>query len=121
MTRKEFEKLAAKAVRRLPEDFRSRIANVALIVKDRPDRDDLKLARVRKGSLYAIYVGTPLTERAFNDVAPLSDRIILYQKLLEKDFPDRDELVREIGKTVLHEVGHYFGLSEKELKKLGYE
>ncbi len=108
-------------MRRLPADFRAKIANVAVIVKDKPDRQDLKLARARKWSFYALYVGTPLTERSFSDMAPLPDRIILYQKPLEKDFPDRDELVREIGKTVMHEVGHFFGLSEKELKKLGYE
>ena len=54
-------------------------------------------------------------------MAPLPDRIILYRKPLEEDFPDKDELVREIGRTIMHEVGHYFGLSERELKRLGYE
>lgn len=121
MTRRAFEKLAHQALAGLPGQFRRRIENVALIIKDEPDRADLKTAGVRKGGLYGLYEGTPLTERVHDSEPVLPDCITLFQGPLERDFPAREALVEEIRRTVLHEVGHFFGLSERDLRRAGYE
>ena len=121
MTRREFEELAREALARLPAEFTRRIENVALMVKDEPDPGDLRGVSARTGTVYGLYCGTPLSERSLQSGPPvLPDRIILYRRALERDFPGRDELAGEIRRTVLHEVGHFFGLSERKLRKLGY-
>lgn len=112
MDRQRFEKLVEQVLERLPEVFRRRLTNIAIIVEDFPpeeaDRDDL---------LLGYFHGVPLTEKSTFQTA-LPDRIVLYQKNIEAVSPRDEEIRREIRATLLHELGHYFGLSEEELRDL---
>jgi predicted Zn-dependent protease with MMP-like domain len=84
---------------------------VAVVVEDEhPDDPDL----------FGLYEGVPLPERG-DEAGSLPDRIAIYRRPLEEEFPDPRDLEREIRITVLHELGHYFGLDEDRLAELGYE
>jgi predicted Zn-dependent protease with MMP-like domain len=71
--------------------------------------------------LYGFYHGVPLPERSVQDSGLLPDKISVYRGPLVEDFPDRRELCRQIRITLLHEIGHYFGMDEEDLSRLGYE
>jgi len=120
MTKAEFEQLVKETMDAMPAEFRDKIKDIALIVEDEPRKEDLKAAGARKGSLYGLFHGIALKDRGFLDVPTMPDRIVLYQNTLERDFRTREALAEQIRMTVLHEVGHFFGLSEKDLRKLGY-
>lgn len=95
----------------LPPEIAGALRNVAVVVEGENDGDP---------DLYGLYEGIPLPERG--DVSgSLPDRIAIYRRPLEADFPDPEDLRREIRITVLHELGHYFGLDEDRLAELGYE
>jgi predicted Zn-dependent protease with MMP-like domain len=106
-----FEEHVRRALDSLPPEIAAALENVAVVVRDEDPEDP---------DLFGIYEGTPLPERG--DVAGgLPDRITIYRSPLEEEFRDPDELEREIRITVLHELGHYFGLDEDRLAELGYE
>jgi predicted Zn-dependent protease with MMP-like domain len=106
-----FEEHVRSALDALPPGIAAALENVAVVVRDVHPTDP---------DLFGIYEGTPLPERG--DMAgALPDRIAIYRRPLEEEFPDPDELEREIRITVLHELGHYFGLDEDRLAELGYE
>jgi len=95
---------------------------VAIIVEDRPSRRLLdELGVSGDETLYGFFHGIPLPERSVNDSGNLPDAISIYRKPLEDDFPDPVELAGEIRVTLLHEIGHYFGMEEEELERLGYQ
>jgi predicted Zn-dependent protease with MMP-like domain len=106
-----FEVHVRAALDALPPQIAAALENVAVVIEDEnPDDPDL----------FGLYEGVPLPERG--DMAgELPDRIAIYRLPLEESFPDPVELVREIRVTVLHEIGHYFGLDEARLAELGYE
>lgn len=108
--REQFEKLVEQALERLPERFRRKLRNVAIIVEDSPPHEV-----EREDVLLGLFHGVPLTEKsAFSATPP--DRIILYQKNIEAICSTDEQVRRQIRATLLHEVGHYFGLSEDELR-----
>lgn len=122
MRRVHFEKALREALDDLPEMFRGALENVAIVVEDRPPDwllDELGIPP--EDTLYGFYHGVPLPERSVSDSGNLPDKISVYREPLEEDFPRREELVREIRMTLLHEIGHYFGMDEEELSRLGYE
>jgi predicted Zn-dependent protease with MMP-like domain len=106
-----FEDHVRRALDSLPPRIAGALQNVAVVVRDEhPDDPDL----------FGLYEGTPLPERG--DMAgSLPDRITIYRRPLEEEFDDPAELEEEIRITVLHELGHYFGLDEDRLSELGYE
>lgn len=123
VTRIEFESLIARAVRALPDDFRSRMESLVIQAADAPTGAQLREAGITdpEDTLYGWFEGTPLPERSLHDVPVAVDRILVFQRPLEEDFGDDEEaLVDEIRITLLHEIGHYFGMSEDELDRLGY-
>lgn len=121
MTPEAFREAVDAALAEVPEEFRKRLAEVAVQVKARPSPAELRAARVKRGRVvFGLYQGTPRPERTGYDLPRLPDRIVLYQDTLERYFPDPAELAAEIRKTVLHEIGHHFGLSERRLQRLGY-
>lgn len=120
VTRGEFEALAREALDSLPGEFKEKLGNLAFVVKDEPDKAELRAAGVRSGTLYGLFQGVPLPDAGFMTVRALPDRIVLYQRPLERDFRTRESLSQQIRETVLHEVAHYFGFSEKDLRRLGY-
>ena len=119
MERVEFERLVREAVSLIPKRFRREIQNLALVVETEPSLELLKEMDIEPpDSLYGLYHGTPLTERtwAFGNVLP--DRITIFQRPIEEDCEDVDEIRAVIGETLIHEVGHYFGLSEEEIEEI---
>ena len=93
--------------------------NVAVVVEDRPSSELLEEMEIRPpDTLYGLYQGTPLPEREWAHGNALPDRITIYQQPIVDDSDEDDAVVRTIGETVIHEFGHYFGLSEKEIEEI---
>ena len=110
MTRAEFEEHVRAALDSLPPHIAAALQNVAVVVEDENPEDP---------DLFGLYHGVPLTERGVE--APLEpDTISVYYLPLSEDFPEPEELREEIRITVLHELGHYFGMDEDRLDELGY-
>ena len=119
MTRAEFERLVAEAVALIPKRFRREIKNLALVVEDAPSLELLDEMEIEPpDTLYGLYQGTPLTERGWASGNRLPDRITLYQEPIEADCEDEEEVRAVIGETLIHEVGHYFGMSEEEIQEV---
>lgn len=114
-----FEDVVAEAMESLPREFAERIDNVAIVIRDEPTPEDLEEAGLPPGEeLFGLYVGVPLTDRAgYHMVLP--DRILLFRGPHLRHFED-DELVEEVQRTVVHEVAHFFGISDERLHELGY-
>jgi predicted Zn-dependent protease with MMP-like domain len=119
MTRRAFEKLVAEAVTLIPARFRREMKNLALVVENEPSAALLEEMEIEPpDSLYGLYQGTPVTERTWGFGNHLPDRITIYQRPIEEDCEDEDEMRAVIGETLIHEVGHYFGLSEEEIEAI---
>jgi predicted Zn-dependent protease with MMP-like domain len=119
MTRAAFEQLVAEAVTLIPARFRREMKNLALVVEKEPSAELLEEMEIEPpDSLYGLYQGTPLPERNWGFGNALPDRITLFQRPIEEDCEDEDEIRVVIGETLIHEVGHYFGLSEEEIEAI---
>ena len=112
MRREQFERLVEQALDGLPEKFARLVKNLVVVVEDYPAKD-----RHGRGKdlLMGEYIGVPLTERGAWDAHP-PDRIVLYQNNIEAVCGSEDEIRDEVRLTVVHELGHYFGLNEKQLE-----
>ena len=144
MKRERFVKLVEEAIEALPEKFARLVKNVAVVVEDEPSRDAAQRLRSGKeagsgqaassaqpaesgqassehedageeGLLMGEYIGVPLTERGAWE-APPPDKIVLYQKNIEAACESEEEIREEVRLTVLHELGHYFGMDEQQLE-----
>jgi predicted Zn-dependent protease with MMP-like domain len=119
MQRKRFERLVENAVRTIPKRFRDVVQNLAIVVEDEPPADVLEEMEIEPpDSLFGLYHGTPLTERTAGYGNTLPDRISLYQGPIEDACETDDEIVECVGETLIHELGHYFGLSEEEIEEI---
>jgi predicted Zn-dependent protease with MMP-like domain len=119
MTREHFQRLVVEAVALIPRRFRREMKNLALVVEDEPAPDLLAEMEVEDGdTLYGLYQGTPLPERTWAYGNSLPDKITLFQGPIEEDCDDEDEVRAVIGETLIHEVGHYFGMSEEEIEEI---
>ncbi len=108
----EFDDAVADALEIIPKNLLSLLDNVVFLVVDEPPADEPELL--------GVYDGTPLTERDDSWGGDLPDRITLFRGPLSRMCASREELVEEIGVTVLHEVAHYFGLDEERVHALGW-
>ena len=118
LSRSEFSRLALRAYEQLPPHVRQSLQNVDVAVEEWPSDEDLEFAEDAP-TLLGLYVGVPLPEREGN--APiLPDRIVLFRQPIMRSCSTRSEVVREIRITLWHEVGHYLGLDEADLHRLGY-
>ncbi|MGE0392625.1 MAG: metallopeptidase family protein [Vicinamibacterales bacterium] len=119
MPHDEFARLADEAVGLIPKRFRDAMTNLAIVIEDEPPPDLLaEMAIEPPDTLYGLYSGTPITERRWDDGNRLPDRITLYRRPIEEDAEDEDDARVIIAETLLHEVGHYFGLSEDEIEEI---
>jgi predicted Zn-dependent protease with MMP-like domain len=120
MTRDAFERLAREAMREIPRHFRDRLQNVAIIVEDEPAPELLaEMGLEPPDTLFGLYQGTPLTERTWDYGNRLPDRILLYRRpIVEACEGDEDAIFEEVCATIIHEAGHYFGLSEEEIEAI---
>jgi predicted Zn-dependent protease with MMP-like domain len=119
---RDIKKEAARALNDLPEEFRDRMNNVEIVVERKPTKRQLLEAGLdpRRDTLYGLYHGTPLPERSVFYPPILPDKITIFAEPLMRDFPDPDDLRRQIRVTVVHEIAHYFGMDDDEIEKLGY-
>lgn len=127
MTDKRFEELVAEAMDRIPRFFQEEMPeffdddvwnqNIVVQVEDEPSPEVLAdLGIEPPDSLYGLYEGTPRTEREWSPPAgDLPDRITIFRNPILEDCEDEADVVRAVGETIIHEYGHYFGLSEEEI------
>ena len=117
----EFDAAVQAALDALPEAFRARLENVVIEIHDRPAERILREPGATPEML-GFYIGVPLTERSLEAGEPLLPaRILLFRDNLRRIAASREELIREIRITLLHEIGHHFGLDEDDLAALGYD
>jgi len=114
----DFEKVAGEALGDLPKSIREYVENVPVLIHDFPD-DELLRDHETSPQMLGIFIGVPRTEAAVTDQAQDVDRVILFKKNLEKICRTRAELAEQIQITVKHEIGHYLGLDEDDLERLG--
>ncbi|MEE9225901.1 MAG: metallopeptidase family protein [Bacteroidota bacterium] len=118
-----FEEIAEQSFQSLPDVFKEKIDNVEIAIEDSPTREDLKRLRVPKQDLLlGSYKGIPYTQRGtwYGMNPALPDQITLYQKNIEKVCKNEQEIEAKIYEVLIHEIGHYFGMSDHEIHAAGY-
>ena len=119
MTRTKFRELVDEALAGIPARFREAMKNIAIVIEDEPTAEELEEVGIEPpDTLLGLYQGTPLTERQWAHGNVLPDKITLFQGPIEDSSEDEDDVVVAIGETLIHEVGHYFGLSEEEIEDI---
>lgn len=113
MLRARFNRLVQEALDALPAKFRRKIENVAVVVEDLPPGQE---PHAQEAPLMGVFEGVPATERSVWEAPHGPNRIVLYQKNIEAVCATEDEIREEVRLTVLHELGHYFGMSEDQLE-----
>ncbi len=114
-----FQALVDEAIDSLPEKFRAAMTNMAIVVEDDPTPAQLAEVEIEPpDTLYGLYEGIPLPEREWNHGNTLPDKITLFRNPILEDSLDDDDVVVGIGETLIHEVGHYFGLDEDEIMEI---
>jgi predicted Zn-dependent protease with MMP-like domain len=122
MERRRFLRLVRRALDDLPSPYRDWLENVDVVVERRPRRHHLEAGGVGSDdTIFGLYEGVPLTERASNYGLVLPDKITIFQEPLEQEFSRDAELVEEVRLTVLHELAHHFGISDDEMERLGLD
>ncbi len=116
MKREHFVEVVEEALDSLPQEFRSRIRNVAVLVEDKPPNQQSPKPGQRRRLLLGVFHGVPTTKQSIFDLPTGPDHIVLYQKNIEAVCSSEAEVRRQIRLTVIHELGHYFGLDENQLK-----
>ena len=108
-SRLEFERFVKNALANLPDEFQTYLGNVVIVVEDEPPED--------MADVMGVYEGVPLIDRSIDD-ALLPDTITLYKGPIEQVCSSPSDFENEIRKTILHEIGHFFGLEEEQLEHL---
>lgn len=133
MTDEEFEVAVAEALDAMPEQFMEALRNVAIVWEEEPSayhlgHDEEWGAEMRDAEdedelddLLGLFDGLSIVERANGYDDDIPDVITVFKGPHERCFDSREEIVEEVGKTIIHELGHYFGLSEDQLAAMGYE
>jgi predicted Zn-dependent protease with MMP-like domain len=122
MNRDAFRRLVDLALEGIPKNFREALANVAIVIEDEPTPDQLDDVGIEPPeTLLGLYQGTPLTERHWAHGNALPDKVTLFQFPIEDASEDEEDVVVAIGETLIHEIGHYFGLSEEEIEAIEEE
>jgi predicted Zn-dependent protease with MMP-like domain len=113
-SRRRFEDLAAEALEGLPRWVKERLDNVEVLVEEDPPGED--------PHLLGLYEGIPLTGRGLDYAGVLPDRITLFRSSIEAEAGGNDDVLREVVRdTVIHEVAHFFGISDERLHELGHD
>lgn len=122
-SRENFESLAEKALETLPEKYRKYFTNITITVENYPNEENAGRLSSKKELLLGLFSGVPYPDKKsfFTVPYPLPDKIILFQKNIETICSNENELIEQIQQTLIHEIGHYFGLSERDLRKHGVD
>lgn len=116
MKREYFVKVVEEALDSLPGEFRSRIRNVAVLVEDKPPNQPSARSGQQRRLVLGTFHGVPTTRKSIFDLPTGPDYIVLYQKNIEAVCSSEAEVREQIRLTVIHELGHYFGMDENQLK-----
>jgi predicted Zn-dependent protease with MMP-like domain len=122
MSLRRFGKIVARVMETLPDELTSYLANIVVDVEYEPDIETLRRMEFTEEeiaageSLYGLFDPLPLPDTSGMDFHDPPHRIIIYKGPLEEDFPDTRELMTEIRKTVVHELAHHFGYSDRDLE-----
>ena len=116
MKREEFVRVAEDVLESLPQEFRSRIENVAILVEDFPPNQKRFQPGRRRRLLLGVFHGVPATKRSVFDFSMGPAHIVLYQKNIESICSNDAEVRHQIRQTLIHELGHYFGMTEEQLR-----
>jgi predicted Zn-dependent protease with MMP-like domain len=120
MTRDRFEQLVAEALDSLPDEFVGWLDNVAIVVGQWPTPQQLVQAGLGPGDLLlGLYVGVPKTSRGFTYGETIPDKIIIFQGPIETVARTPAQIRAQVQRTVLHEIGHHFGMDEDQLRAAG--
>lgn len=129
LTDEEFENAVSDALIGIPEVFLDALDNIAITVADEPTSEEIKsldgdggnAGTQEHGELLGLYQGVPITERDFSDPdGEIPDVITIFKGPHERCFPTKEAMISQIHKTVIHEIGHYFGLDDARLHEMGY-
>ncbi|MGH9484394.1 MAG: metallopeptidase family protein [Terriglobales bacterium] len=113
----DFDQIVERAFRNIPEEFRQRMQNIAVVVEDEPTPAQLSERGVPPGStLLGLYEGQPLTQRSSFDLFRMPDRITIFQRPHERRAHSREELERSVEQTLWHEIAHYLGMDEHQVR-----
>lgn len=119
VSRSEFESLVEEALAHLPKQFADLLDNVAIVVEEEPAEDDLEVmddeAYEAGDELLGIYRGIALPRRTHDMLPTLPDQIAIFRGPILRVARSRNQIVREVRETVIHELGHYFGLSDEDM------
>ncbi|MBN2198636.1 MAG: metallopeptidase family protein [Candidatus Aminicenantes bacterium] len=117
LERRRFETLVEEALQSLPRRFKKHLQNIVVIVEDSPPKE----RSLRSGTLLGLYHGLPYPQRGATFGSAIPDVIVIYQKSIERFSRNESDIRRRVREVVLHEVGHYFGLSEDDLRDIENE
>lgn len=119
MTRRQFEALVEKALRKLPRRFKEQLTNVVVVVEDWADAETLAEMEIEPpDTLYGLYRGVDITRRDSTYGNVLPDTITIYRGPIEEDCADEDDMADLVRETVIHEIGHYFGLDDETMHRI---
>ena|ERR1700733_3869462 len=116
MKREHFVKVVEETLDSLPQEFRKRIRNVAVLVEDMPPNQPSPKSGQQRHLLLGVFHGVPKTKKSTFDLPAGPDHVVLYQQNIEAVCSTETEVREQIRLTVIHELGHYFGMSEEQLK-----
>ncbi len=117
MEKKEFENLVLKALEELPLNFRKKLENIGIVIEEKLQTATLRACSISPSTtLLGLYQGVPLKKRGpwYGNILP--DKITIYQKNIESFCHSQEEIEERVREVIRHEIGHYFGLKEEELK-----
>jgi len=116
ISRAEFELVVEEAVRGLPRQFRRLLDNIAVMVEDEPDDEDYDEHDIDDDSeLLGVFRGIPMTRRYYDQLPTLPNQVVIFRGPILRCAATREEAIEQVRETVVHELGHYFGLSDEEM------
>jgi predicted Zn-dependent protease with MMP-like domain len=122
VSEEEFEGLVAEAISSLPENFKEKMENIAIAIEDLPSQELLIEMKIKSPySLLGLYRGVPYPRRGIWYRNVLPDKIIIFKKPIEVRCRNREDIKESVRRVVIHEIGHYFGLNEADLRKIERE
>jgi predicted Zn-dependent protease with MMP-like domain len=121
VSKQRFSELVERALEGLPQPFADHVEEISVEIKDRPTRKQLHDLGMEEDELMlGLYVGSPFIDRSVLHSGQLPDRIFIFQEDVELASDSEADLVEQVRVTVLHELGHHFGMDEDQLDELGY-
>lgn len=118
LSRKDFEKIVNQGIKAIPEKFLLKLKNVVIVLEDKPtSAQKKKLNLGQDWTLFGLYEGVPQSERGVNYTAVLPDKITIFQKPIEIEAKDEEEIKEIVKNTVWHEIAHHFGMDENQVRQ----